>query len=297
MFLQCEQPDLQEFFKSLKGYPHEHVEVFSKFGRFPGRNAAAGRPSTAQELEWLSSPDCPAWCKSQTASATSSNPQSTSLLTYPHVLQAVSHVYANQVSASEIVARAVAAAEDGLYCEAEQLFLRALSLEDSPSSREMCAQVAMENDCPAVAVEHASHAAALQPTWPLAFITLGRACRNAGMRSGFQFRVLSSTIIFAAIHFFSFRESQTCIHCVHYRIVAARCKRCEGPCTQNLTTKFYSLILSLCTDAIGRSAPGTQRGHAVAGAAAKVRAAEMIHSYLLSVKRKRTNPCERPKCA
>ena len=122
----------------------------------------------------------------------------------------------------------------------------------------MCAQVAMENDCPAVAIEHASHAAALQPTWPLAFITLGRACRNAGMRSGIQFRVFSSTIIFAAIHIFLF-------------LFAGNLRRASAAFTTalslldgsdvrslaltTLATKFYSLILLLCTDTSGRSAP------------------------------------------
>jgi hypothetical protein len=174
---QCQPPDLQDFFKSLVGYPHQHVEVFSKFGRFPGRNAAIGRVSTPQEVEWLSHPDCPAWCKSQ--AATGSPPPPPSHLAYPHVLQAVPEAF-DQVIASETVERAVAAAEAGLYCEAEQLFLRALSRQDSATAREMCAQVAMENDCPAVAAEHAVQATVLQPTWPLAFITLGRACRNAG---------------------------------------------------------------------------------------------------------------------
>ena len=84
-------------------------------------------------------------------------------------------------SARDSVALAVAAAEAGLYCEAEQLFLRAIELEDTATSREMCAQVAMENDCPSVAMDHAVQAAVLAPTWPLAFVTLGRACRNAGV--------------------------------------------------------------------------------------------------------------------
>jgi hypothetical protein len=176
--LQCHPPDLRDFFKSPSGYPHQHAEVISEFGRFPGRNAAIGRLSTPQEVEWLSRPDCPAWCKSQ--AATASSPPPPSHLAYPHVLQAVPEAF-DQGSVSQTVERAVAAAEAGLYCEAEQLFLRALSREDSATAREMCAQVAMENDCPAVAVEHAVQAAVLQPTWPLAFITLGRACRNAGM--------------------------------------------------------------------------------------------------------------------
>lgn len=36
-----------------------------KFGRFPHRNAAKGRTSTPDELEWLASPDLPGFAKSQ----------------------------------------------------------------------------------------------------------------------------------------------------------------------------------------------------------------------------------------
>ena len=178
MLLQCNSLDLREYFKSLKGYPHEHADVISKFGRFPGRNAATGRRSTPEELQWLADPSCPAWCKSQAAADSSIDAPPPPHLDYPHVLQACSQ--AVQDSASDIVAQAAAAAEAGLFCEAEQLFIRALTREDSAATREMCAQVAMENDCAAAAIVHATKAAAMQPTWPSAHVTLGRACRNAG---------------------------------------------------------------------------------------------------------------------
>ena len=106
-------------------------------------------------------------------------------LNYPHVLH--SSLKAIQGSASEIVANAAAAAEAGLFCESEQLFILALTLEDAAQTREMCAQVAMENDCACAAVVHAARAAATQPTWPAAHVTLGRACRNAGVRASAHF--------------------------------------------------------------------------------------------------------------
>ncbi|CAM9463201.1 unnamed protein product [Scytosiphon promiscuus] len=43
----------------------DHRAVVAKFGRFPHRNAALGRESTPEELEWLSSDDLPGWAKSQ----------------------------------------------------------------------------------------------------------------------------------------------------------------------------------------------------------------------------------------
>lgn len=59
------KPELHRFFSQLKGYPHEHFDVIQRFGRFPSRNDVLGRKSTADEIEWLTSPDCPAWAKSQ----------------------------------------------------------------------------------------------------------------------------------------------------------------------------------------------------------------------------------------
>jgi scyllo-inositol 2-dehydrogenase (NADP+) len=59
------KPELQSYFRQLKGYPHEHFDVIQRFGRFPSRNLVLGRESTADEIEWLKSPECPAWAKSQ----------------------------------------------------------------------------------------------------------------------------------------------------------------------------------------------------------------------------------------
>lgn len=59
------KPELQKYFSELKGYPHEHYDVIAQFGRFPSRNFVMGRESTADEIAWLSSPDCPRWAKSQ----------------------------------------------------------------------------------------------------------------------------------------------------------------------------------------------------------------------------------------
>lgn len=57
--------EVRDFFLNLKGYPHEHHDVIECFGRFPSRNEALGRESTAEEISWLESPECPAWAKSQ----------------------------------------------------------------------------------------------------------------------------------------------------------------------------------------------------------------------------------------
>ena len=37
----------------LLGYARRHYEIIARFGRFPHRNAALGRASTAEELEFL----------------------------------------------------------------------------------------------------------------------------------------------------------------------------------------------------------------------------------------------------
>ena len=57
--------DVANFISNLKGYPHEHYEVIMRFGRFPSRNMALDRETTPEEAEWLASPDCPAWARSQ----------------------------------------------------------------------------------------------------------------------------------------------------------------------------------------------------------------------------------------
>jgi uncharacterized protein (DUF924 family) len=38
------------------GYAHSHRDVIRRFGRFPHRNAALGRTSTAEEVQYLSEP-------------------------------------------------------------------------------------------------------------------------------------------------------------------------------------------------------------------------------------------------
>lgn len=57
--------DVANFISNLKGYPHEHYDVIKRFGRFPSRNMALERETTPEEAEWLASPDCPAWARSQ----------------------------------------------------------------------------------------------------------------------------------------------------------------------------------------------------------------------------------------
>ncbi|HLA70952.1 MAG TPA: DUF924 family protein [Steroidobacteraceae bacterium] len=47
-------PELRGFAESVREYARQHREVIEKFGRFPARNAALGRESTAEEREWLS---------------------------------------------------------------------------------------------------------------------------------------------------------------------------------------------------------------------------------------------------
>lgn len=66
--------EIAAYFLAWKGYPYEHFDVIQRFGRFPSRNPALGRANTPEEEAWLSSPDLPAWAKSQlpaTASASS----------------------------------------------------------------------------------------------------------------------------------------------------------------------------------------------------------------------------------
>jgi uncharacterized protein (DUF924 family) len=46
-------PVLQSFCASTLGFARQHRAVIAQFGRFPGRNAALGRESTAAEKEWL----------------------------------------------------------------------------------------------------------------------------------------------------------------------------------------------------------------------------------------------------
>jgi uncharacterized protein (DUF924 family) len=55
--------------KYALNFEKEHAAVVERFGRYPHRNAAKGRTTTAEEAEWLASPDLPSWAKSQLAKA------------------------------------------------------------------------------------------------------------------------------------------------------------------------------------------------------------------------------------
>uniref|UniRef100_A0A7S4AMF3 Uncharacterized protein n=1 Tax=Pseudo-nitzschia australis TaxID=44445 RepID=A0A7S4AMF3_9STRA len=48
-----------------KGFVLQHTEVLQKFGHYPHRNSKKGRATTPEEENWLASPDCPVWAKSQ----------------------------------------------------------------------------------------------------------------------------------------------------------------------------------------------------------------------------------------
>ena len=63
--MHAENPELQTLSLDMFGalddeetmaYARDHAEVIARFGRFPTRNAALGRESTAEELEYLSRP-------------------------------------------------------------------------------------------------------------------------------------------------------------------------------------------------------------------------------------------------
>eukprot|EP00536_Pseudo-nitzschia_multiseries_P003189 jgi/Psemu1/301810/fgenesh1_kg.47_\ len=56
-------PDLN--WETLKFFLFEHTEVLKKFGHYPHRNSKKGRATTEEEEEWLASPECPGWAKSQ----------------------------------------------------------------------------------------------------------------------------------------------------------------------------------------------------------------------------------------
>ncbi len=47
--------ELREFFADTLKYAHEHRDAIRRFGRFPYRNTALGRDSTAEERDWLAS--------------------------------------------------------------------------------------------------------------------------------------------------------------------------------------------------------------------------------------------------
>jgi uncharacterized protein (DUF924 family) len=46
-------PPLRKFLVSATDFARKHLDVIARFGRFPHRNATLGRPSTKQELEYL----------------------------------------------------------------------------------------------------------------------------------------------------------------------------------------------------------------------------------------------------
>ncbi|CAD5107316.1 DUF924 family protein [Zestomonas carbonaria] len=46
----------RELFAGFLDYAERHREVIARFGRYPHRNAALGRPSTAEELAYLQEP-------------------------------------------------------------------------------------------------------------------------------------------------------------------------------------------------------------------------------------------------
>lgn len=55
--LRAEVPTEQrQPFEEYLDYARRHLEVIARFGRFPHRNAALGRPSTPEELHYLAQP-------------------------------------------------------------------------------------------------------------------------------------------------------------------------------------------------------------------------------------------------
>ena len=50
--LAAQAPEL----KSMLDYAYRHREVIERFGRFPHRNAALGRRSTAEEQDYIATP-------------------------------------------------------------------------------------------------------------------------------------------------------------------------------------------------------------------------------------------------
>ena len=45
--------EFKDFAKSTLDFAHQHLKVIQDFGRFPHRNKALGRETTAEEAEWL----------------------------------------------------------------------------------------------------------------------------------------------------------------------------------------------------------------------------------------------------
>ena len=49
-------PSLASYARSVIGYEAQHRGILERFGRYPHRNAALGRPSTAEEVAFLATP-------------------------------------------------------------------------------------------------------------------------------------------------------------------------------------------------------------------------------------------------
>jgi uncharacterized protein (DUF924 family) len=49
------EPQWESLFRGFTDYAHRHRAVIARFGRFPHRNAALGRPSTPEETDYLAS--------------------------------------------------------------------------------------------------------------------------------------------------------------------------------------------------------------------------------------------------
>jgi uncharacterized protein (DUF924 family) len=52
-------PELREVMQDYHHWAVRHERVVARFGRFPDRNEVFGRPSTAEELAFLASPEAP----------------------------------------------------------------------------------------------------------------------------------------------------------------------------------------------------------------------------------------------
>ena len=61
-------PACEAFTASSLAYLAEHTAVLDRFGRYPHRNAALGRASSAEEVAWLAE-EAPGWARSQIPAA------------------------------------------------------------------------------------------------------------------------------------------------------------------------------------------------------------------------------------
>lgn len=52
-----EAPDSAGYFQVALDYAKRHLEIIERFGRFPHRNDVIGRPTTAEEAEFLTQPN------------------------------------------------------------------------------------------------------------------------------------------------------------------------------------------------------------------------------------------------